>query len=546
MFWLGVTIASTPLFASAAYVSTYDTGGWVVNANTISDPNNAWLNGGPENDKAKGLKDGLYFYQVTDPSGKTLLSTDDIGCRVVEVINGVVAQAPAANDPRLTGIPHNSVCFHVAATAKDLPTVPGQGGNPLVLMPFANTPAQGGNYKMWLVPVADYDQTCTITAGKVTDTNICTGAFGFPNSSSITDNFKIICQPSSITGSTKANTGSGYVVGDTGTIDGSTTADPATYVIASVDNTGAVTGYVITYTGSGYTNSTGYSTTKTTGNGTGFTITTTSIGGDTCTGNANPAFILSGVKFNDLNQNGLRENNEPLLAGWTVNVTVGQTTTPIVTDANGNWSIALAPTVPFQACEVMQTSWLQSAPNANYPKPTQTATLVADPGNSNLKCWSDTTPSADTPGYDFGNYQLSDLGVVKTASPAFTRTYNWSITKTSDKDRINIPNGQTATFNYTVGVSETGFTDSAWAVSGTISVTNPNKLVDFTGVNVTDQIDNNGNCVITGGSGNGVSETIAANTTVDFAYTCTFAANPTSGTNTAKATWPNTFVTPDP
>src|SRR5205823_11598086 len=66
-----------------------------------------------------------------------------------------------------------------------------------------------------------------------------------------------------------------------------------------------------------------------------------------------------------------------------------------------------------------------------------------------------------------------DLAVSKTASTSFTREYAWSIDKQVDKTQVNIASGGTATFNYSISASETGFTDSGWAVSGTITVTNP-------------------------------------------------------------------------
>ena len=59
-----------------------------------------------------------------------------------------------------------------------------------------------------------------------------------------------------------------------------------------------------------------------------------------------------------------------------------------------------------------------------------------------------------------------------TATPSFTRTYNWSIEKAVDKTLVQQVGG-TATFNYTVNASQTGFTDSAWVVSGKITITNP-------------------------------------------------------------------------
>ncbi len=137
----------------------------------------------------------------------------------------------------------------------------------------------------------------------------------------------------------------------------------------------------------------------------------------------------------------------------------------------------------------------------------------------------------------------ADLTVAKTATPSFTRTFKWGITKGVDKPEIDIPQGGSATFNYTVDVTHDNGTDSAWQVSGTIKVTNPNGWEAIT-ANVTDAVDNSGDCVVTGGTG----VSIPAAGSVNLNYTCTYASapSPSDGTNTATATWDKTtYFTPD-
>ena len=68
------------------------------------------------------------------------------------------------------------------------------------------------------------------------------------------------------------------------------------------------------------------------------------------------------------------------------------------------------------------------------------------------------------------------LGVTKDADTSFTRTYTWAIDKSSDD--INGHNlllnlGQTYDYIYEVTVTNTGSSDSAWAVEGDIDVHNP-------------------------------------------------------------------------
>jgi hypothetical protein len=128
-----------------------------------------------------------------------------------------------------------------------------------------------------------------------------------------------------------------------------------------------------------------------------------------------------------------------------------------------------------------------------------------------------------------------DLTVSKTATPSFTRQYEWTITKNSDKTLVKMAAGQVVGFNYTVDVSHDSGTDSAWLVTGKSTVSNPNKWEAITATNLTDAIDNGGSCTVDTSGG----LTIAAGGSVDYPYTCTYASAPApaNGTNTATATW---------
>jgi hypothetical protein len=77
--------------------------------------------------------------------------------------------------------------------------------------------------------------------------------------------------------------------------------------------------------------------------------------------------------------------------------------------------------------------------------------------------------------------------VEKTASTSFTRTYDWTIDKSVTPDTWNLFTGDTGTSQYTVAVTKGAGTDSAWAVSGTITITNPGDL-DAEITSVTDQV----------------------------------------------------------
>src|SRR5436309_4674219 len=64
-----------------------------VNFNHYPSKPDVYLDGGPgpgAPQTAAGLDDGTYVFQVTDPSGKNLLSTDPAQCRQFTVANGVI------------------------------------------------------------------------------------------------------------------------------------------------------------------------------------------------------------------------------------------------------------------------------------------------------------------------------------------------------------------------------------------------------------------------------------------------------------------------
>jgi hypothetical protein len=127
--------------------------------------------------------------------------------------------------------------------------------------------------------------------------------------------------------------------------------------------------------------------------------------------------------------------------------------------------------------------------------------------------------------------------VSKNATPSFTRTYSWTIKKTVDGSHSVSYNqtGSTRTLNYLVTVTKSAGTDSAWQVTGTIHVINPNDWESITGLTITDAVNNGGKCVVT----NGTVSSLGASASTDASYTCTWTSVPTSpnGTNTATVTW---------
>ena len=108
---------------------------------------------------AAGLPAGNYYFQVTDPSGKVLLSSDGIEERQVEIsVDGVIVGLGATGTHAL-GPDTHAQC----------------GSRTVRLCPFLPNPDGGEEYKVWMAQVP---------------TDPTTFAGFLPNASK-TDNFKI-------------------------------------------------------------------------------------------------------------------------------------------------------------------------------------------------------------------------------------------------------------------------------------------------------------------------------------------------------------------
>ena len=164
-----LVFSSVPASAQAIFTTTST--GTTVNANQFAAKEDVYLNGGPQNaGGGPGFAPGTYYFQVTDPSGATLLSSDSIFCRQVVVgSNGRINGVPGIADPNCTNTGGN---FHLVGTFNTLNNSQG-----VQLFPFDNTPNAGGVYKVWLTAIGSYQPG--------------SGSFGFGPSNIKTDNFKI-------------------------------------------------------------------------------------------------------------------------------------------------------------------------------------------------------------------------------------------------------------------------------------------------------------------------------------------------------------------
>jgi LPXTG-motif cell wall-anchored protein len=135
----------------------------------------------------------------------------------------------------------------------------------------------------------------------------------------------------------------------------------------------------------------------------------------------------------------------------------------------------------------------------------------------------------------------SNLTVTKNKVVSLTRTYSYSIDKSVADSSLEVGANGKATANYTVVVTDGPATDSNWAMSGVITVDNPNAW-EVTLLTITDSyqgtvctVTPQANLVI------GVDNPNTPNTDEGqrtFPYTCSFASQPPyNGTNTATVTW---------
>ncbi len=122
-----------------------------------------------------------------------------------------------------------------------------------------------------------------------------------------------------------------------------------------------------------------------------------------------------------------------------------------------------------------------------------------------------------------------------TAAASLARTYPWSIEKTADAMTRTVDASGTATFTYTVTARAGAMSDAGWAMSGDVTVANPNAYADITAdVTVASDLGGGSSCTVTGGD----DVVVPKADDVTLAYTCTFTSAPAgSGTVTATVTW---------
>lgn len=171
-----VTLASASVFAAVAFngaAFTTNSTGASVNQNIFQLAADVYINGGPNNANASGLPPNeIFYFEVTDPSGRVLLSSDAVICRQVQTdANGRIFGAYAGDG-----------CSHTVGTVDA-----SNGSLPVRLWPFNRTPNAGNEYKVILVR-KDAPGVSVESDGYHLD---------YPRSATKSDNFKVLNYTSS-------------------------------------------------------------------------------------------------------------------------------------------------------------------------------------------------------------------------------------------------------------------------------------------------------------------------------------------------------------
>ena len=116
-------------------------------------------------------------------------------------------------------------------------------------------------------------------------------------------------------------------------------------------------------------------------------------------------YEIKGIKFNDLNGNGQKDDSEPGLAGWTINLEhpAGTVVNTQTTAPDGSYKFEQLFPLTYTVREVLQDGWVQTAPPEGYAQVTLTE---EDPIKEDI---------------DFGNLQKPTLLIQKSADPTTGR-----------------------------------------------------------------------------------------------------------------------------
>lgn len=419
------------------------------------------------------VNDGRYYFQVTDLSGAHLLSTDPVTERVVTVRNGVIlsADGPA----------------HGHATADRGPC----GGLSVGLAPFADAGNRDADYLLWLTPVASLETTCGA------------GCFhGFRPGSSLTTSFRVedkrFCEESFCVSGVKFEDRNGNgeqdsgepglpgveirVEGEHGPLLRGLTGGDGSFEVCGMRHGGSfrvTEGVPFGFRQTAPDDERFSRRLIAQGNGY-FVLSCNSDFDGLNFGNQLIPNAIGGIKFEDLDADGIRDAGEPGLAGFTITLTStaagGPAPRTAVTDANGNFFFESVTPGSYTLSETQRQGFSLTVPAANSIP----VTLAAD-GTSINNVFGNfrgvlTGTISGTKFSDLNGNGVRDAGEPGLAGVNITRTGSINdpagallsvVTDASGNFSFTVPFG-VFTLSETV---PTGFAQTAPPAPGTIPAT---------------------------------------------------------------------------
>ena len=311
------------------------------------------------------LSDGTYYFQVTDLTGERLLSTEPVSARRFTVSHGVIVTDPAP--PHALG----------AATAC--------GSGSISLMPYSDAGPSQAAYLVWITPASHFDGDPNVIDPVCGD-----GCFhGFRSEFSRVLAFRVEdkrnCQPTFCASGIKFADANGNGVrdnGESGLSGVEIDFDPGTGVVLS-----GLTAGDGSYRVCGLTHDATYRVTERPPLGYAQTgpldhrvsrrVVARDLGYfiEFCDsdvtgldfGNQLIPNAVGGIKFEDLNANGVRDPGEPPMAGVTINLLPGTPANPgpsrtTTTDASGNFLFTNVTPGAFFLVEAVPAGFTQTTP----------------------------------------------------------------------------------------------------------------------------------------------------------------------------------------
>jgi hypothetical protein len=450
-----LAISTLACLGGAAYaqlpgsIFTTKPNGATVNGNIYTDIEDVYLNGGPQNLNAQGMQDGTYFFQVTNPNGRDVLSTTLARHRFIVVNNG---RFEGRSD--FLGAAGNHMAGGTSITPHKESAGPSpNGGIGVQLFPFDETTNNGGEYKAWVMLYRkdknpgtgkDYSDTATYSSINIDGYHV-----DFVHRWAKTDNFKI--RP-------KKNPGEGALSGTKWfdfNMDGvkDATEPPIQGFIIKVILGGSVnTTLTLTTDDQGFWSTQKYSA------GTPYKVfevlppdapygssaskkwrqTSPGVAGDATEdrgysgtiedediGNLNfgntQVIKISGVKFYDRNMDGVYQpDTEIVIPGWQINASVKTPdgiTTPysLTTNSSGIYCLTEVPVYSCYSISEVQGGggWMQTGPAGNLYSGFISANLVdSDPAIATIY-YSVLYNRKDMKDLNFGNILQGKLRGLK-------------------------------------------------------------------------------------------------------------------------------------